>query len=100
MQGRGLYWISTILAGASIALVIVNGTMILGNQSAQAEVNRRQQFINESVQLSRVNEALVRALVTASNGDKDAQIKELLAKHGINTGAGAPAPAATSGGKR
>ena len=98
MQGRGLYWISTMLAGASIALVIVNGTMILGNQSAQADVNQRQQFINQSVQLSRVNEALVRALLSASSGDKDEPIRKLLAQHGISGDSNAPASPAS--GKR
>lgn len=90
-----------MLAGASIALVIVNGTMILGNQSAQAEVNQRQQFINQSVQLSRVNEALVRALLAASSGDKDESIKKLLAQHGISADSSAPpSSAAPASGKR
>ena len=100
MQGRGLYWISTVLAGASIALVIVNGTMYLGNQSVQAEVNRRQQFINQSVQLSRVSEALVRSILGAATRNKDEQLRKLLAQHGISADGVAPdaAPAAPSSG--
>ncbi|HZS85530.1 MAG TPA: hypothetical protein VFA50_21855 [Stellaceae bacterium] len=96
MQGKGLYWMSTLLAGASIALVIVDGTLFLGNQSAQAVVNQRQQFINQSVQLGRVNEALVRALAAAAETNKDEQLRQVLAQHGI-TYTVQPRPAAAGG---
>jgi hypothetical protein len=94
MQGKGLYWISMILAGASIALVIVNGTMFLSNQSAQLELTQRQQFINQSVALARVNETLVRALASAAANNKDDQLRDLLAQHGITFTVNAPAAAA------
>ena len=48
------------------------------------EVNQRQQFINESIQLSRVNEALVRTIASAAVGAKDEPLRELLARNGIS----------------
>ena len=56
-----LAWVATALAAVSLALVIVNGTMFTANQSAQAEVNSRQQFINQSVQIARVEDSLAPA---------------------------------------
>jgi hypothetical protein len=85
MSGRGtmLFWISTVLAAVSIVLVVSNGTLYLVNQEIQAAVNQRQQFINQSVQLGRVNEALVRSLATSAASNKDDQLRDMLAQHGI-----------------
>jgi hypothetical protein len=82
-KAQALFWLSTVLAGLSVILVISNGLLFLSNQETQATINRRQQFINQSVQLGRLNEALVRALATAAANNKDDQLRELLAQHGI-----------------
>src|SRR5258708_22536046 len=84
MLGRPVFWIMTSLAGISVVLVIVNGVIFLTNQSAQAEVNQRQQFINQSAQLGRVQEVLVRALATSAANNKDDQLRDLLSQHGVS----------------
>ena len=71
------------LAGVTVVLVIVNGVLFLDNQSAQREVNKRQLFINQSIQISRVYEALVRAIAAAAVTAKDDKLRDLLAQHGI-----------------
>jgi hypothetical protein len=77
-----LAWTATALAAVSLALVVVNGAMFTSNQSAQAEVNNRQQFINQSVQIARVEENLAKALAAvATNGDD--KVRDLLAEQGI-----------------
>jgi len=100
---QALFWISTVLAGLSVVLVISNGILFLVNQEAQATINRRQQFINQSAQLGRVNEALVRALATSAANNKDDQLRDLLAQHGITFQVTPPepatAPSAASSGK-
>ena len=102
-KAQALFWISTALAGLSVILVISNGILFLVNQDAQATINRRQQFINQSVQLGRVNEALVRALATSAASNKDNQLRDLLAQHGITFQINPPqpsaAPSAPSNGK-
>ena len=102
-KARVLFWISTVLAGLSVILVISNGLLFLVNQEAQAAVNRRQQFINQSAQLGRLNEALVRALATTAANNKDDQLRDLLAQHGItfqvNPPQPGPVPSAPSSGK-
>src|SRR5712692_4851389 len=81
--GKFLFWVLTALAVLSVILVVSNGVLFLVNLDEQAVINRRQQFINQSVQLGRVNEALVRALAMSAANNKDDQLRDLLAQHGI-----------------
>ncbi len=94
-----VYRIVLALSGITLVLVVVYLILIEQNHSVQAEVNQRQQFINQSLQFGRVNEALVRALATAAVADKDDKLRDLLAQNGIaiNPQTGAPVPAAQTG---
>jgi hypothetical protein len=83
----GAAWLGAIpigLAGLTLVLVCINVWLVLSDQSRQAEVNQRQQFINQSIQLGRVNESLVRALATAAVNNKDDKLRNLLTEQGIN----------------
>ncbi|HUC10867.1 MAG TPA: hypothetical protein VL985_10650 [Stellaceae bacterium] len=94
MQAGGWgYRIMVALSGITLILVFVYLSVSSQNRSVQAEIDRRQQFINQSIQFGRVNEALVRALATAAVNDKDDKIRELLVQNGItiNPKSGAPA---------
>ena len=89
------------LSGITLILVVVYIVLIQGNRSVQGEINQRQQFINQSIQLGRINDALIRALATAALSHKDDKLRDLLAQHGItiNPTTGAPereAPPATA----
>ena len=83
VTGRGLFWVTTGLAVAALVLVVINAGLTLSNRSAQTEINQRQQYINQNLQASRVLEALVRALATASVNNKDEALRQLLTQHGI-----------------
>lgn len=72
------------LAGLTLVLVLINVWLVLGDQSRQAEVNQRQQYIEQSVRLGRVNASLVRALATAAVTKKDDKLRALLTAQGIN----------------
>jgi hypothetical protein len=92
-------WLNRIvlaLSGITLILVVVYLILIELNHSVQAEVNQRQQFINQSLQFGRVNEALIRAIATAAVTDKDSKLRDLLAQNGItiNPQTGAPVAAA------
>jgi hypothetical protein len=86
----------------TLVLVVVYIVLIQGNRSVQSEVNQRQQFINQSIQLGRVNDALIRALATMAVSNNDDKLRDLLAQSGItiNPTTGAPereaAPAAAA----
>lgn len=85
-----------ILAAAStLALVLVVADFVVAeiNRSAQVEINSRQQYINQGIELSRVNQALVRAIAVAAIKDKDSKLDRILADQGITV---STAPSATS----
>jgi hypothetical protein len=90
------------LSGITVALVVAYIVLNQDNRSVQAEVNQRQQFINQSIQLGRLNDALIRALAAAAVEHNDDKLRELLAQNGItiNPTTGAPerqvAPAAAA----
>jgi hypothetical protein len=92
--GRWVYWVTLALSGVTLVLVAAYVILAQDNRAIQAEVNQRQQFINQSIQLGRVNEALIRALAAGAVNDKDDKLHELLAQNGIaiNPTTGAPEP--------
>ena len=100
------YRLLVALSGITLILVVVYIILIQDNRSVQAEVNQRQQFINQSIQLGRISDALIRAMATTAVSNKDDKLRDLLAQNGItiNPTTGAPereaapataAPAAT-----
>ena len=82
-----VYRVTVALSGFALALVVAYIVLVQDNRSGQSEVNRRQQFINQSLQLGRVNEALIRALAAAAVNDKDDKLRDLLAQNGITINA-------------
>jgi len=94
---RWLYWMTVGLSALAGALVVVYITLVQDNRTVQADVNRRQQFINQSIQLGRINEALIRALATAAVSNKDDKLRDLLADNGIMINASGEAVPTASG---
>jgi len=78
------------LSGITLILVVAYIVLVQDDHTMQAEVNQRQQFINQSIQLGRVDEALIKAL--AANAGKDDKLRELLARNGISINATTGAP--------
>jgi hypothetical protein len=91
------YWASVALGALTIVLVVVNFFVLSSNQSIQAEANQRQQFINQSVQLRRADDLLIRALAQAAINAKDDKLRDLLAQQGVTLTAPASEPAAAPG---
>src|SRR5215472_8149717 len=87
-----LYRALLAVSGITLVLVAIYIVIIQDNRSVQAEVNQRQQFINQSIQLGRINDALIRALAAAAVNNNDDKLRELLAQNGItiNPATGAP----------
>jgi hypothetical protein len=74
----------TPLAGLILLLALVNVLLSLGNQFLRVDVNERQQFITQSIQLEELNREIVTALASVAVKSNDRQLKELLASMGIN----------------
>ena len=86
--GRGwLHWTLVVLSGGSLLLVVINWGLAESNRAVQAEVNQRQEFINQSIQISKVHEMLVRSLAEAAIANKDERLRDLLAEQGITINA-------------
>ena len=82
--------------------MVVYIVLFQDNRSVQSEINQRQQFINQSIQLGRINDALIHAMAATAVSDNDDKLRDLLAQNGItiNPTTGAPereaAPAAAA----
>jgi len=74
----------TPLAGLILLLVLVNVLLSLGNQFLRMDVNERQQFITQSIQLEELHREIVGALASVAVKSNDRQLKELLASMGVN----------------
>ena len=94
--GEWLYRVAVGLSGFTLILVVVYIILVQDNRSIQLQVNQRQQFINQSVQLGRINDALIRALAAAAVGKNDDKLRDLLTQHGITINAAGEPVASTA----
>jgi hypothetical protein len=76
----------TVLAVLVLVLVLVNILLSLGNQSVRAEVNERQQFLAQGMQLEGLHREIITVLATVALKTNNDQLKSLLASQGINFG--------------
>jgi len=99
-SGTWLNPTATALALASLVLVFVNGALLLRNEGTQAQVNQRQQFINQTVQVDRAALVLIQTISKTALATKDDALMQLLERHGVHLqptpGAG-PAPVPGTG---
>ena len=84
----------TPLAIVILILVILNVLLSLGNQSLRQDVNEGQQMIAQTIQIEALNREIVGVLAGIAFQEKDKQLMELLAAHGISF---APPPPAEKG---
>ena len=69
----------TAIALIGSILVLVNVSFHRANRTLQADVAQRQQFINQSIQLARLNNEIIQALARLSAETNDESIRRLLA---------------------
>jgi hypothetical protein len=73
----------TALGVISLVLVLANVVLFSGNRDAQGEVNMRNQYIQQSLQLEPLYQGIVRNLAEIAAKTGDAQINQLLTSQGI-----------------
>lgn len=88
--------IQIVLAVVALVLVLANVMLALGNQSVQADVNERQQFIAQGIQLEQLNRQVVAVLANMAVKGNDEQLKNLLTSSGVGL---APNPESAGGSK-
>ncbi len=92
--------IQIILAVVSLVLVVANVLLAMGNQSVQADVTERQQFIAQSIQLEQLNRQVVAVLANMAMKSNDEQLKKLLADSGVALGQNPESPGGPTGGSK
>jgi hypothetical protein len=78
------FWMLTFLAALGLFLVFANVLISQKNQDIRAEISERQKYINQSVQLNKLNNQIIQRLAYLAATKNDVQLKQLLADHGIN----------------
>jgi len=92
--------IQIILAVVSLVLVVANVLLAMGNQSVQADVTERQQFIAQSIQLEQLNRQVVAVLANMAMKSNDEQLKKLLADSGVALGQNPESSGGPTGGSK
>ena len=90
---RAQYLVLVVMAALALLLVVANGIVFSLNRGVQTEVNARQQFVQQSVQLEGLYREIVKALAELAVKNGDQQIVQMLGAQGINVSASSPTPA-------
>ncbi len=90
--GGWLYRVVLALSGITLVLVVVYLYLVQQNRAAQTQVNQRQQFINQSIEFNRIDNALIQAIAATAVSANDGKLRDLLSANGItiNPKTGAP----------
>jgi hypothetical protein len=85
------YWLLCVLGATAIVLVGVNVWLFIGNQTAQAEVNARGQYIQQTESIGDIYQQMARALAELAVKNHDEQVRGMLNQEGFTI---SPTPAA------
>lgn len=91
MLRRWQFTILVLLGSAALLLAIGNGVLFTQNRAAQAEVNARQQFLQQTAGLESLYREIVKALAELAVKNNDSQLLQMLGTQGINVSVNAPA---------
>lgn len=86
-----LNWLVALLAGAGLAIAVTTIFVASGNRELQRDVARRQQEVNQALQLQPLNNQLIQALAALSVQRNDPQLAKILTDNGITVQLNAPA---------
>jgi hypothetical protein len=77
------YWVILVLAAASMVLVAVNAGLYFMDRSAQARVNARARYIQQSQSIGSLYQEIAKALAKRAIDNHDGEVKALLAAEGF-----------------
>jgi len=77
------FWALSVAALLVLALVLANVFISRSNAQLQREVNERQLYIQQTLQLEGLYREMVRALAELAVQNKDERLRALLASQGI-----------------
>ena len=84
MLSRFQFNLLTALGSAALLLVAFNSVLFTLNRDAQGELNRQQQFIQQTVPLEGLYRDIVKALAEMAVKGNDRPVLDMLAAQGLN----------------
>lgn len=91
--GNALNWLVALLAAVALAAAVTTIFVASGNRELQRDVTRRQQEVNQALQLQPLNNQLIQAVAALSVQRNDPQLAKILSDNGITVQLNAPAGA-------
>ena len=92
-------WQHNLLVGLgalALLLVIANGVLFTQNRAAQAALNRRQAFVQQTVPLETLYNEIVRTLAQMGVKGNDREVLNMLAAQGLTVTVNAPNAGSTT----
>jgi hypothetical protein len=83
----------TALSATALLLVVSNSVLFTLNRDAQGELNRQQQFIQQTLPLEGLYRDIVKALAETAVKGNDRKVLDMLAAQGLNVSVQKPAAA-------
>lgn len=83
MTKRWQSWVLSVIGAACVVLVGVNMVLYSRNQALQNNVNRQNEYLQQSVQLQALYRQIVQAVTTLSVRNNDPKLQALLTEQGI-----------------
>jgi hypothetical protein len=93
MLSRSQFNLLTALGIAALLLVVINSILFTLNRDSQSELNRQQQFIQQTVPLEGLYRDIVKALAEMAVKGNDRKVLDMLATQGLNVSVQKPAAA-------
>ena len=94
MLARWQFWVTTVVALVVAMLAGYDMMLYSLNRDTQAELARRAQYVQQSVQLEVLYREMVKALADLSVRNQDKALSDLLASQGLTVNAPAAATSA------
>ena len=96
MLSRFQHLVLCLLGGSAIVLALTNAWLVAGNRGVQADINQRQQFLQQTAPLEVLYRDIAKALAELALKSNDRRVLDMLAGQGINVSPNAAAPSPSS----
>ena len=100
MLTKTQYILSTTLGGAAIVLAVANGALFTTNQAAQAELNLKKGYLQQTGQLEGIYTNIATSLAQLALKDNDRAVIDMLATLGLKVSPNATPAAETAPAKK
>ena len=94
MMSKTQFWIANAVGAACLMLLAAQLSLVALNRGLRGDIETRQQYVQQSLQLEGLYREIVRALAELGARNNDEQVRGLLQQHGISYTVNPPAAAA------